>query len=98
VRNRGRIPFRELPLVPVGIWRPYIARRIEFCHLLRRETPTCGAEILPQLRLIPRANDNAHHGWPLQKPVESDIGNSLPVSFATSSSASTTRHKISGLM
>jgi hypothetical protein len=95
VRKRQWIALCKLPLVPIRIRRSDVARRIKSCYLLGREVPACCAKILPQLLFVARANNHATHCRPLQEPAEGNVGNGLPVSFATSSSASITRYKYS---
>src|SRR5262245_11731421 len=69
--SRGRrIPLRELSLVPVGIRRGRGAGGVQPGDLRRREIPADGAEVLAQLLLVARADDDAGDGRPLEQPVE----------------------------
>src|SRR5580658_6518502 len=75
--HRRGIAFPELSLVPIGIGKRAIAGRVQLCHLLRRQSPADGAEILLQLLLVPRADDHRRDGRPLQQPVERDLRDQL---------------------
>src|ERR1035441_4632968 len=52
-----RVAFQELAIVPVGVAQREVAGGVEPGNLLRRETPADGAEVLPQLLLVARADD-----------------------------------------
>ncbi len=45
---------------------------------LRRQVPTYGRDVLPQLFLVSRADDQRRHGRPLQQPVQRDLWDRLP--------------------
>jgi hypothetical protein len=49
LRNGRRVERVKLPLVPVGVGRAYLARRIELGYLCRRQVPACRGQILTQL-------------------------------------------------
>src|SRR5690242_17085358 len=66
----GRVPLGEAPLVPVGIGQWRAAGGVEPGHLLGREVPADGPEVLPQLLLVPGADDDRRDRGPLEEPVE----------------------------
>src|SRR5688572_24830091 len=81
--KEGRLPERRIPLtkrrllMPVRVGRTDGARDVEPRHLLQREAPSCGAEILSKLLVGPRADHDGRDGWPLQQPVQRDLCNGL---------------------
>jgi hypothetical protein len=48
--------------VPDRIGRLDVARRVELGHLLGRQFPADGADVLKQLRFVARADDDAGDG------------------------------------
>src|ERR1700678_4543073 len=75
-----RRPFvepRKVALVPDRIGRLDVARRIELRHLLGRQLPAHGADVLPQLPFVTRADDDVGDGRAAQQPVERDLRNRL---------------------
>src|SRR5215470_9817255 len=75
--DRRRIALGEAALMPVGIGQRGRARCVQLRNLFRRQVPADGTEILAQLLLIARADDDVRDGWPLQQPVEGDLWHAL---------------------
>ena len=63
--------------MPVRIRRRRRARGVERGDLSRRQVPADGPEILPQLLLVARANDERRDRWALQQPVQRDLRHGL---------------------
>jgi hypothetical protein len=56
--DRRRIAFGEYALVPVRIGQGNGARIVQLLHLVRREIPADGAEILSELLFVARPDDH----------------------------------------
>src|SRR4051812_23976657 len=71
--DRRRIALGDSCLVPVGInaWRR--TRGIKTRQLGGSELPAEGAQILPELFLVPRSNDYVGDGGSLQQPVDRNL-------------------------
>ena len=52
----------ELDLMPIRVGRGQFARRIELRYLFAGEIPADGAEVLPELLFVTRADNDAGHG------------------------------------
>ena len=59
------VPLHELPLVPVRIDGRHGARGVEAGDLLGRQFPADGAEVLAELVLVARPDDQRGHAGPL---------------------------------
>lgn len=72
-----RIPLAEAGLMPVGVnpWRG--AGLIQFRDLFGREVPADGAQVVAELVLVARADDEGGDGGALQQPVEGDLRDGL---------------------
>src|ERR1700737_5397593 len=71
-----RIEPREsalAPVRPVGIGRRYRARLLQQSHVLGRERPADGAQVLAQLRFVALAEDDRGDGRALEQPVDGDL-------------------------
>src|ERR1700677_3885635 len=74
---RPLIEPRKAALVPDRIGRLDVARRVELRHLLGRQSPADGADVLQQLPFVTRADDDVGNGRAAQQPVERDLRNRL---------------------
>ena len=63
--------------MPIRINERHRARRIQRRHLRRRQRPAHRAQILPQLRLVARADDHRRHARPPQHPVQRHLRHRL---------------------
>jgi hypothetical protein len=72
------------------------ARGVRLRRLLGRQRPAHGAEVLAQLLFVARADDDRRDRRPAASQLSAICGTVLPVSFATSSRASTTLQEIVG--
>src|SRR4051794_37499094 len=73
LRDGRRVSVRELPLVPVRVGGRDGARRVEPHDLFGRKAPPDGPEVLPELLLVPGADDDVRDGRPLEEPVDRDL-------------------------
>ncbi len=69
--------MREVALVPHGIGRRLVAGGVQFRDLLGAQRPSRRPDILYELRLVARADDEGRYRAPLQEPVERDLGERL---------------------
>lgn len=74
---RAWIALAETGLVPIGISCRAFAGLVQLCNLSGCETPTDGAQILPKLFLVARANDERRDGGTLEQPVQCDLRDGL---------------------
>ena len=87
--NRQRISV-EFLLVPVRVNQRHGAGGVELLDLIGRQVPTDRTEIVAQLSLVTRADNDRCDGRPLKQPIDRYLSDRFPVSAATSLSASTT--------
>src|SRR6185503_9799124 len=76
--HRRRIALDEARLMPVWIGLGRLARGIERGDLLAGQRPSDGAEVLAQLRLVARADDDRGDRRALQQPVQRNLRHGLP--------------------
>jgi len=76
-----RIAFRETTLVPIWIGLGRRARSVELFDLIRRQIPANGAEVILELLLVARANDDARNGRAMKQPIQSDLRDRFPRFF-----------------
>src|SRR6202042_516951 len=74
---RPFVEARKAALVPDRIGRLDVARRVKLRHLLGRQFPADGADVLEQLLFVPRADDNVGDSRAPQEPVERNLWNCL---------------------
>ena len=65
------------PVRKVGIWSRYGACFIQLRHLFGRQVPANRPEVLAELFLVARADDDRRDGRPLQEPIERDLRDRL---------------------
>src|ERR1700722_7479260 len=75
--RRPLVEARKAALVPDRIGRLHVARGVKLRHLLRRQLPTHGADVLEQLLFVARADDDVGDGRTAQQPIERDLRNGL---------------------
>ena len=75
--RRPFVELRKAALVPDRIGRLDVARRVELRHLLGRQLPADGADVLEQLLLVTRADDDVGDGRAAQEPVQRDLRDGL---------------------
>jgi hypothetical protein len=75
--DRGWIPLRKTPLMPIGIDRRFVTGGIQLGDLCRREAPVHGSQILAQLVRIACADDHRGNGRPMEQPVDRDLRHSF---------------------
>jgi hypothetical protein len=71
------VEHRRSALVPDGIGREDVAGRVELSHLFGRQLPTHGPDVLDQLLLVARADDDAGDRRAAKEPIERDLRNGL---------------------
>src|SRR5688572_1742547 len=72
-----RIAFGEPALVPVRVWQRHLAGGVEPRHLIARQVPADGAQVLPQLFFVARADDERGNRGPLEQPVRRALRHGL---------------------
>src|SRR5258707_9839999 len=68
-RSAALVQHRETALMPDRVGRRHVACRLERRDLVRGEAPSDGADILDELLLVARPDDDAGDGRPLKQPV-----------------------------
>ena len=63
--------------MPVRVGGGQFAGGIELRHLFAGEIPADGAEVLPELLFVARADNDTSHGGTLQEPVQRDLRHGL---------------------
>ena len=69
------VELRKAALVPDRIGGLDVARRVELRHLLGRQFPADGADVLEQLLFVARADDDVGDRRTTQQPIERDLRN-----------------------
>src|SRR3984957_9026394 len=72
---RSLVELWKAALVPDRIGGLDVARHVELRHLLRRQFPADGADVLKQLLFVTRADDDVGDGRTAQQPIERDLRN-----------------------
>ena len=73
--RRSLVELWKAALVPDRIGGLDVARHVELRHLLRRQFPADGADVLKQLLFVTRADDDVGDGRTAQQPIERDLRN-----------------------
>ena len=75
--NGRRVSLGKLPLMPVRIGGRHVAGNVQSLHLICRQTPTDGPQILLQLLLVSGTDDHGRYRRTLKQPVQGDLRHAL---------------------